>query len=141
MGRMHGIEGNIQEQRLTGIAFAQDAYSLAGDQFRAVTFLAQHAIIAVPIKSSVAKMGVVVDGSVVVSVLVDKPAASGQVLRRAVAQVPFADNGRFITRFAQGLRQRPFFQRQSVLGPWTHHSDLQAQPKRIPARHERGACR
>lgn len=74
-------------------------------------------------------------------VLVLKPAARGQVLRCAVAKVPLSREGRRVARLGQRLGQRPLRERQPVPRARFDLPELQSEPHRVQARHQRGAGR
>ena len=124
VGRVNGVKRHVKKQRLIGRFFLDQANSFAGDEVGRVTFVAVHAVIAVPIKTAVALVGVVVDVAVVVTVLVVEAAAGRKVGGIVVTEVPFADDGGGVTGGFEHLRQGAFFERQAVLSPRADDADL-----------------
>ena len=121
---MNGVEWYVEKQRLICGFFLNQANSFAGDEVGRVTFVVVHAVIAVPIKTAVALVGVVVDVAVVVAVLVVEAAAGWKVGGIVVTEVPFADDGGGVTGGFEHLRQGAFFERQAVLSPRADDADL-----------------
>src|SRR5690606_38558675 len=92
MWRVHGVEGNVQEEGPLACVVANELRRVLANQFCGVAFLAQGPIVLMPIEAAVALVGEVVKCAVVVAVLLGETAPRRQVLRRAMSQVPLAEN-------------------------------------------------
>ena len=111
------------------------------DEVRGVALVAARGVVAVPVEPAVAEVGEVVDRAVVVAVLVVESAAGRQIFPFKVAQVPLATDRRLVARLTQGLRQHPFLEGQSVLGPGSYNTHLKAVAHRVAPRHKRRSRR
>ena len=131
MGRVHGVEWHVKKQRLIGGFCLNQANRFAGNEVSRVTFVAVDAVIAVPIKTAVSLVGIVVDVAVVVAVLVVEAAAGREVGGIKVTEMPFARDGGGVTGGFEHLRQGAFLKRQAELGPRADDADLEAVAHRI----------
>ena len=124
---------------LAAIVLADKSRGFVSNQKRAVAFVARNLVVAVPVKSPVARVLEIIYRAVVRPVLMLEPAARRQILRLEVAEVPLAEDRRGVSHLTQCLRQRAFLQRQTILCPRPHHAHLQAVPHRITSREQRRA--
>ena len=96
MRRVNSIERDVQEERFLACIGFDDASRFLGNQMSAVPFVAIDRVILMPVESIITNMGVVIDRSIVVTLLMIKSTLGGQVAWLKMTEVPLADNRRCI---------------------------------------------
>src|SRR5687767_13360904 len=103
---MDGIERNVNKKWLALLVFSNEPHCFAREQCRAVSFIARNFVVAMPVKTAIARVFEIIYGPVVMPILPLEPTPRRKVFRGGMSQVPLPENGRRISRFPQSLGQR-----------------------------------
>ena len=120
MRRVDAVEGNVEEQRLVGGLFADEAGGFLCDEMGGVAFFLERFVIAIPIHFAIAVVCEVIECAKVMSILMVEAATGGRVVGLKFAEVPLACDGGRVTDFLEGLRQQALGQWQAPGGAWPH---------------------
>ena len=136
---MRRVERHVEEQWFPSILLLDQPHGFVAEEHGGVAWIAVFLVVAVPVVATVALVGEVVEGAVIVPVLPIEASSRREVLGAEMTEVPFAADRRGVTGLPECLRESAFVERQSVLGPRPDDADLQTVAHRVTPGQQRRA--